>query len=119
MVFLADENNWQTLLNSAFNQSKGAIKISVYEPLVSHTIRLQVTSDEANARWFLGGYLHHLLNPPNHPNPMIAASIKIPLGWHYVLKLNHWSEIYYLQFEPVKWLNNFHFKLDVFNPLSF
>ena len=116
MAFLADENNWQPIINSFFDQSQEAIKIPVYTPLVSHTIRIQVTSDSASDRWWLAGYLQHLINPPNHPNPMIVASIKIPLRWHYVLRLDHWSETFYLQFEPVEWLNNFHFKLEVFYP---
>lgn len=116
MAFLTDEANWQPLINSFYSQSQGAINIPIYQPIISHTIRIQIRSDSANPRWWLGGYLQHLLNSPDVLDPMIAASIKIPLNWHYLLKLDRWSEIYYLQFEPVAWLNDFHLKLEYFLP---
>lgn len=115
-MFLTDETNWQPLVNSFYSQNLGAIKVPIFTPLVSHTIRVQVKSASANPRWWLGGYLQHLLVSPASTNPMIAASIKIPLNWHYLLKLDRWSEFYYLQFEPVAWLNDFHLKIEYFLP---
>jgi hypothetical protein len=101
---LDNENNWKVVYNGFHStvDENPIGKILISGTFTQHTIRIYAKSLVAKPRWWLAGYLSHLLGANSQPD-FEGSRWRVPLNRIMLVRLPELTTNYRLTFEVPSW----------------